>query len=320
MTLKNKLETKVRGWFPQEPKIAHKSILLKIPLKNRPLSKPITNFVSIFATNMVVSSPLFIYSSVQIALIVTAALLGLFLFITNKLSHKQAKLFLKRLAIVFIAFILVFSCFQFLVFQTSGYPTTSVPKLTYSTPFNASLTQLLQELEQSENFQLLQLTHLNSVKFERLQIYAYPDRGWLTWTFRTTDTNSKVTIGGTGEKPYYTNADNLMESLFLRITYDTQYYTLQTTNEAFQQIDATGFNKYCDIALESYRVESNATSQISALIIEIAYDEVDGYNGWTIQLDARTIGQDNKGYTIYPELFEAEFKLDGTLLTYKNSN
>jgi hypothetical protein len=108
----------------------------------------------------------------------------------------------------------------------------------------------------------------------------------------------------------------MMESL-VRIP-QTKSYTLQSTNEAFRQIDSIGLDAFLKQGLDIYQKRPNTASQLSALIISISYNDVGNYQGLTILLSARGISNDDRGTTIYPALFEAEFTPDQTLLTYKS--
>lgn len=316
MNFKETLLNRIRGWFPQEPKMSRHANQVHLPFKIKPLPKYVKNFAGLLGINIVVLSVLFAYSTLQIALTASLALFALFWFITNRTRHINAGLYFKRTAVLLTAFVLVFSCFQFFVLTTSGYPTTSTPTLTYPAVTKASLTQYLQDVEHSENFRLIQVNHVNSTSFEGLEIHSTTDNGWLTWTFRTSDTNSKVTIGNTQNSPYYTSVDTLMESIITR-TQPTQAYTLQETDEVFKQIDAVGLNGFLTRAIDSHPNKTSIAGQISALNIFIGYDDVGGYQGLTVTLSARSLSQDSRGQTVYPGLFEAEFKPDGTLLSLK---
>ena len=203
------------------------------------------------------------------------------------------------------------------MFLTSGYPTTNVPQFSYSNVVNISLTQYLQSVEQSQNFRLLQANHFGTATFERLELHAY-NEGWLTWTFRSTDTNSKITIGNIAGRPYYTNVDSIVESLFPRQALTAKSYTLQSTAGTFQQIDQIGLSYFQNQALITYRNQPGTKLDVAALNIYIGFDDIGGYQGLTIVFQARALDHDSRGTPIYPGLFEAEFKPDGTLLAFRS--
>lgn len=311
------IEKQARGWFPQETKMPLQSSTLRIPRGHKSLPKPVRRILTYAAMYSAVFTLLFAFSTIQIVLVASTAIAGIFWFIVDRTNYKQAATFLRKTAFCLLALVLIFACLQFLVFETSGFTVTTVPQLSYPSLLNASLTEYLQNVEQSGNFRLLQTNHLNSATFEKLRIYSYPNAGWLTWNFRTTDTNSEVTIGNMEGKPYRTSVDSMIESFFPRIP-QTKSYTLQSTAETFQQIDNIGLATFLKQGREIYQNRPNATSQISALIISIGYNEVGNYQGITILLSARGVNCDDKGRTVYPGLFEAEFGPDGTLLTYKS--
>ncbi|MGE5556468.1 MAG: hypothetical protein ACM3UY_09485 [Methanocella sp.] len=179
------------------------------------------------------------------------------------------------------------------------------------------MTQYLQNVEQSQNFRLLQANHFGTIIFERLELHAYSE-GWLVWTFRCTDTNSKVTIGNTAERPYFTNVDNMIESLFPCHALTSKAYTLQSTAETFQQIDKIGLSYFQNQALTIYRNQPGTKLDVAASNVYIGFDDVGGYQGLTIVFQARGLDHDSRGTPVYPGLFEAEFKPDGTLLAYRS--
>ncbi|MCW3983561.1 MAG: hypothetical protein NWE96_06145 [Candidatus Bathyarchaeota archaeon] len=310
------IEKQVRGWFPQETKMPLQSSTLRRPRGHKSLPNPVRRILTNAAMYSAVFTLLFAFSTIQTALVVSTAIAGIFWFIVDRTNYKQAAIFLRKSAFCLLGLVLIFACLQFLVFETSGFTITTVPQLSYPSLLNASLTEYLQNVEQSENFRLLQANHLNSATFEKLRICAYPNHGWLTWTFRTTDTNSEVTIGNIEGKPYRTSVGNMMESFFPRIP-QTKRYTLQSTVDTFQQIDRIGLASFLKQGVDIYQNRPNA-SQISALIISIGYNEVGNYQGLTILLSARGENSDEMGTTVYTGLFEAEFEPDGTLLTYKS--
>ncbi len=317
MKAKQSLGSRVRGWFPQEPKMSNRANQVRLPFKIKPLPKYASRIASFFASYIVTWSVFLAFSTLQIALVASTAIIALFWFITNHTHHTHASFFLKRITVLLVVLVILFSVFQFFVFSTSGYPTTEVPPLTYTGVTNASLTQYLQDVEQSANFRLLQLNHVNSTTFERLELHSTNDSGWLTWTFRATDTNSKVTIGNDQNTPYYTYVAGMIDSIFPR-TQPAQGVTLQTATEVFKQIDAAGLDAFLNRAIDNYPNKSNVAGQISALNIFIGYDDLGGYQGLTVTLSARSLSQDSRGQAVYPGLFEAEFKPDGTLLSYNS--
>ena len=317
MKSKSTLEKRVRGWFPQEPKFPSRTSPIQLSTKHKPLPKRMTFALTVIGFLAPWYALLFGFSTVQIILTAIISAFGVALLIFRKTAHNTVSRVLKYCLIFTLAFIILFGCIQFYVFETSGYPSTTAPQMNYQTVTNASLTQYLDGLEQSENFRLMQANHVGTLTFQGLELHAYSN-GWLSWTFYANDTNSRVTMGNTAGQPYYTNADSLFESLFPRQTLRTQEYTLQATAEAFQQIDTIGLDTFLNHAMENYKNQPNATAQLNALNIYIGYDDVGGYQGLTVTLSPRGLDHDSRGTPIYPGLFEAEFKPDGTLLSYKS--
>jgi hypothetical protein len=77
-------------------------------------------------------------------------------------------------------------------------------------------------------------------------------------------------------------------------------------------------NTFVKQGMETYQTQTNSTAQINALNIDIGYCEVGNYQGVTVTLSARGVDHDSRGTPIYPGLFSAEFKPDGTLLAYQS--
>lgn len=316
MNLKRSLQNRIRGWFPQEPKLPNKTSPNPQSKTHKPLPKPLFRITSFLATYIAVISLLFFFSTVQTILLVAMAAFGTLWFVSNRQHRVSARRFLRKCTILLLVVVIVFCGAQFFVFETSGFPATSVPHFSYSNVANVSLVQYLHSVEDSQNFQLLQVNHFGTVTFERLEIHAY-NEGWLTWTFRCTDTNSKVTIGNTAGNPYYTSLGSMMDSLFPVRALPPKDYALQSVAEAFRQIDQVGFNFYLNQALEHYSIRPSPLLDIVALNVYLGFDDVGIYQGLTVFFQARGLDLDSSGTAVYPGLFEAEFAPDGTLLYYK---
>jgi hypothetical protein len=317
MNLTRSFKNHIRGWFPQEPNLPSRNSSIRMPKMHKSLPQPLIGIVRFLAIFTAGISLLFAFSSLQTVLVLTLASFGIFLFVSNRKHNIRASKLLRKCTIFLLAFIILFSGAQFFVFLTSGYPSTNVPQFSYSNVVNISLTQYLQNVEQSQNFRLLQENHFGTANFERLELHAYSE-GWLDWTFRCTDTNSKATIGNLAERPYYTSADNMVQSLFPKQALTSKDYTLQSTAETFQQIDQIGLSYFQNQALVTYRNQPGTKLDVAALNIYIGFDDTGGYQGLTIVFQARGLDHDSRGTPVYPGLFEAEFKPDGTLLAYKS--
>lgn len=317
MNVKRILKNQIRGWFPQEHSLLSRNSSIRMPKLHRSIPQPLIAAVKFLAIFTVVNSLFFAFSSLQTVLVVTLVSFGVLLFVLNRKHNIGASKLLRKFTILLLALIILLSGTQFFIFLTSGYPTTNVPQFSYSNVGNISLTQYLQNVEQSQNFRLLQATHLGTVNFERLELHAY-SKGWLTWTFHCTDTNSKATIGNVAGRPYYTNVDGMLESLFPRQALTSKDYTLKSTAETFQQIDQIGLSYFQDQALITYRNQPGTKLDVAALNVYIGFNDVGGYQGLTVVFQARGLDHDSRGTPVYPGLFEAEFKPDGTLLAYNS--
>jgi hypothetical protein len=319
MNEKKTLRSRIRGWFPQEPNFSTQSNPTQIPKMHKAPPKRVIRFLKLMAIYFASLSSMFLFSTLQVVLIVLALTLGVLWFISNRRVYTGVTKVLRYCLIFILAFIVVFSGVQFYVFGTSGYPPTLATRDTYPHVVNTSLTQILQNVEQSENFRLLQFTHFGTLTFERLELHMY-NSSWLMWTFHTRDTNSRITIGNSAGHPYYTGVDTLLSSLFPRQALPTRDFSLQTVRESFGQIDTLGLNWFKNYAINYYENHTGAKPEIAALNVDVGFSNTNGYEGLTILVSARSLSQDFRGTPVYPGIFEAEFQSNGNLLSLKNLN
>jgi hypothetical protein len=297
--------------------LATRSNPLQAPKMHKPLSTPVLGILRFLGVYVPVLCLLFAFSSLQIVFTIAALTFGILWFVSNRRMYVRTKKLLQTCLIVTLAFIIVFSGIQFYVFETSGYPPTSAPQFSHTDLLNASLTQYLQNVEQSENFRLLQVNHFGTVTFERIELHSYGS-SWIQWTFHARDTNSRITMGNKAGQPYYTNIDSLLSSIFPRPEPPTKDFPLQIIKESFRQIDSLGLNWFQNYAATIYENQTGTKPNIAALNVNIGFDNPNGYEGLTVVLSARSLDHDSRGTQIYPGIFEAEFQPNGTLLTFNN--
>ena len=317
MNVKKSLENRIRGWLPQEPKLPTRSSPIKIPKMHKTLPKPVIRVLWWMAVYVAGLSLMFAFSTLQIVLTVSALALGALWFVSNRRVYLGLTKFLRYCLIFLLAFIVVFSGIQLYVFETSGYPPTFAPQFTHTNLLNTSLTQYLQNIEQSESFRLLEANHFGTVTFERLELHSYTSAE-VRWTFHTRDTNSRITMGNIGGRPYYTNIDDLLSSVFPRQALPTKDFPLQTIKETFGQIDNIGLNWFQNYAADYYENHTGIKPEIAALNVNVGFSNTNGYEGLTVLVSARSLDHDSRGTPIYPGIFEAEFQSNGKLLSLKN--
>jgi hypothetical protein len=317
MSIKKYLAKQIRGWFPQEPKFPTRSNPIQKAKINKALPRPVIRVLWSIAGYIVIFSLLFGFSMFQIVLTALVLSLGILWFISNRRIKSVTTRFLKYCLIFILTFTVIFSGVQVYVFGTSGYPPTLAPQFTHTDLTSVSLTQYLQNVEQSENFRLLQLDHFGSVTFERIQLNSYSSSA-LQWTFHARDTNSRISIANNAGHAYRTNIDSLKSSLFPQRALPTKDFPLQTTMEIFGQIDKVGLDWFLTYAADYYENQTGTKPEIAALIVNVGFSDTNGYDGLTVLLSARSLDHDSRGTAVYPGIFEAEFDPNGTLLSLKN--
>lgn len=319
LKVKQSLENCMRGWFPQETKLPTRSNPAQIPKMHKAPPNRVIRVLQFMTLYFAVFSLMLLFSTLQLILIVLALTLGVLWFVSNRRVYLGLTRFLRYCLIFILAFIVVFSGVQFYVFYTSGYPPTLATIDVYPNAVNNSLIQYLQNVEQSENFHLVQFNHFGTLTFERLELHMYNSSS-IAWTFHTRDTSSRIAMGNAAGLPYYTHVDDLLSSLFPKRALPTKDFLLQTVKENFRQIDTLGLNWFQDYAANYYQIHTGVKPEIAALNVNIGFSDTNGYEGLTVFLSARSLSQDFRGAPFYPGIFEAEFQPNGTLLSLKNLN
>jgi hypothetical protein len=144
------LEKRIRGWFPQETKMPLQSNTIRSPRVHKSLPKSVSGFLTYASMYILALSLLFAFSTLQAVLVASTAIVGSFWFIVKRTSYKRTSVFLKKTAICLLTLVLVFASFQFFVFETSGFPATMAPQISYPSLLDASLTEYLQNVEKSD--------------------------------------------------------------------------------------------------------------------------------------------------------------------------
>jgi hypothetical protein len=311
MKRKTTLEKCIQGWFPKEPNLPSQSSPIQTPTKQKSLLKHKLSILWAVAAIIVVDSFIFLgFSTLQIMLITVTAAFAFSALLFRRTSHHIISKILKYSLAFILVFVVSFNGVGIYLFNTSGYPPTYVPQLTYPDILNASMTQYLQSVEQSASFRLLQAEHLGSVAFGGL-ILRTSGSGWLMWTFHAEDTNVRITIGQSSGVQYYTDPGYLFHQQSL----PQNYPSAQSIRQSFDQIDALGLRWFHDRALEAYQNKTGTKPVITNLGVDIAFNNQDNYEGITILLTAFNSSYDNFGNKVSPTVFRVEFQPNGTLLS-----
>ena len=214
-------------------------------------------------------------------------------------------------------FVLVFESAGIYLFHLSG-PT--VPQISFPNVLESSLTQQLQNLQQSTSFRFLQAEHFGTLTFQDLTIRTtYSNSpggiGGFEWTFYTGDVKCKTFIGQSSGKPYTYGLVGVFRSYSLPQSYPSN----QEIAESFNQIDNRGLHWFYDQAVGEYQNATGAEPVISDLRLNVAFNNVGNYQGITLLMTGTKAGHDNFGNKIYPTVFAVEFQPDGTVLSTKNN-
>ena len=307
--------TILRGWLPQEPRLPTRSSIIQMP-KPKALTKRnrwaivfpfITPVICVLSLNQF-STAIVILIAVTLAFAVGAAV-----FYMGKRGIFR---FFGYAAVFMLIFWVVFTALGAYFFTTSGYPPTIVPQTSYPQVLDASLTQYLQDVEESAGYRLLQTTHFGTVEFTGLSLSTHfsnspGEVGGLDWEFYASDVNVKVSVGQTTGIPYRVHTFYPFQEVQL-----PKNFQHQNTTGCLEQIDALGLRWFHDQAVEKYKTATGNTPAITNLRVEIGFNE--DYDGLTVQLRASHASTDELGNAIYPAYFTAEYTSSGTLLSFRS--
>ena len=218
MNVRRSLESRIRGWFPKEPTLPSKSTQPHVLQEKKPLSKRkfsaswliayfVLLFVYFYLFNSQFSIIVFILIGVTIALGVT------WLLLRTKPNDNIVKTF-KYALIALAIFVVVFESVGIYLFNFSG---PLVPKVSFPSVLDSSLTQQLQNLQHSTSFRFLHAEHFGTLTFQDLTIVTtYSNApGGLMWTYYAGDVRCKTLIGQSGGKPYSYGLVNVFRSYSL---------------------------------------------------------------------------------------------------------
>lgn len=311
MKRKTTIEKCIQGWFPKEAILPSQSSPIQTPTKQKAL--PRRKLSILWMVTVMIEGYSFIclsFSTIEIILIIVTLTFASSVLLFKRTSHKSINKLLKYCLIFILVFVVSFTGVEFYLFNTSGYPPTYVPQLTYPNILNASLTQYLQSVEQSKSFRFLQAEHLGSITFSGL-ILRTSGSGWLMWTFHAEDINVRITVGQDAGYPYYINPGNP----FRNPVFPQNYPSAQNIRESFEQIDTLGLHWFHDRTIEVYQNKTGTKPVITNLGVDIAFNNQDNYEGITILLTAFNSSYDNFGNKVSPTVFRVEFQPNGTLLS-----
>jgi hypothetical protein len=200
--------------------------------------------------------------------------------------------------------IIVFTAVETYMFWNAGYPPTysrADPKttLTMQSMLNASVLEIVQDIEQNPTFSLLKLEHNGEFKFHSM-------------TFTPTD------VGGYLEVNFFCEEDSTYAHFFsgngnqYRLTVwhsDLTYPYNQSSNvaqEFLRQIDQVGLGGFYDQTIELANNKTANLSLIDTLNLNIVYRSGE----WVVQV----IGHHNDGSIFGEDVIVSSFQPNGELI------
>jgi hypothetical protein len=210
-----------------------------------------------------------------------------------------------------LLFSISFSAFEGYLFQYASYPptfgTSQQPSLTFSYPemLTVSLTEMVQNVENTPAFKLLMFEHPGEVKIERITLNGLLHRrGQIAVQFYQESSGIGFTFSSNGG-PYHVSVGKMWGT-----TTKPQHYQIQPQKTLLERIDTLGLQWYCDRALEEYQNKAETSFEITDLIITISAINHSSYPGLQIQLIG-LCGGENSSYAYF-----AYFHPDGTIMNF----
>lgn len=259
---------------------------------------------ALFSSLIVLSYSMFKIVIVAAVLITAAMWLVLF---------GKPKRILKYIVLTVMIFAISFASVEAYLFQNSGLPPTYLPTqpnetLSTQTMLNASLTEIIGDIEQSATFSLLKLEHRNMI-FESVGLNPFGITGGIDVKYFIEDTHSYVQFTSWGGRQYHVSISHLVGQPF-----SEKYSSMQTVEQTLMQIDALSLQGFYDKALQIAQNRTSNLPTIDSLSISISYESYRDYQGLTLQLlgNHETVlpGGNINGESV----LIADFQPDGTLL------
>ncbi len=253
------------------------------------------------------STLVFILAGITAALAIT----GLLLF--YKYHHYKMTRIFKYVLVGTAIFVMVFSSLGIYLSNFSG---PIVPKVSFPSFLNASLTPYIQDLEQSTAFRFLQAEHFGTLSFEYFNVHTIYSNapGGVEWGFYAGDVDGLFIIGQSGGLPYSYDLVDVYGASPLK-----GYPSNQEFIKSFNEIDSLGLNWFYNQCVSEYQNATGSKPIITDLTISVIFDIFGNYHGPTLIMGGLKAGLDNFGNKIYPAVFEVNFQPNGNILLSNNS-
>jgi hypothetical protein len=296
--MKNELKT--RGWFPQEPHLHTQQTTPKTK------TQTITNTLGSYSPAVIVIGIVCWFavlsdSWIQIAgFIGTAVVFAAYVLSRRNLSLRRV---IRNTWTIAMVCIIVFTAVETYMFWNAGYPPTysqADPKttLTMQSMLNASLLQIIQNIEQSPTFSLLKMEH-GEFEFYSLQFTPTDVGGYLEVNFFCEgDSTYAHFFSGNGNQYRLTAGHSDLIFPYIQPSNFTQ--------QSLRQIDQVGLRGFYDQAIELANNKTANLSLIDTLDINIGYRSSE----WVVQV----IGHHNDGSIFGEDVIVSSFQPNGKLI------
>lgn len=260
--------------------------------------------VALFSSIIILS-----YSAIKI-IVISSILITSIIWLA---SRGRVKKVLKFLVLAIMIFAISFASVETYLFQNAGYPPTYSPSqpnvtLTMQTMLNASLSEIIQGIEQSPTFNLLKIEHGNLI-LESIGLNPIGITAGISVTYFIENTHSIARFASWNGRQYKVSISQLIGQPF-----SEKYRSAQTVEDTLKQIDTLGLNWLYNEALEIAQNRTAGLPTIDSLSISLTYEGYRDYQGITLQLigSHQTVMPDDsiRGNSV----LIASFQPDGTLI------
>jgi len=224
------------------------------------------------------------------------------------LSHGVLRRGFKRLILAVMIFAICFTTFEGYLLWNAGYPPTFMPSqqgvtISYTNILNASLTQIVQSVENTPTFSLITLEHPGKVTFESMKLDTTFGGGHIEVVLYQKSSNLGFKFVCSDGHSYHTSVSS-WSGYPLSLAFPQE----QTPEETLKQIDTLGLRWFYDSAIEVYQNKTGVYPDINALHVSIQWENYGTYQGMTLLLIGYESNYSGHG------VFFADFQPDGTLL------
>jgi energy-coupling factor transporter transmembrane protein EcfT len=226
-------------------------------------------------------------------------------------SHGLIRKIFKYTILALMIFAVSFAAFEGYVLWNAGYPPTFEPHaqgvtISYSNILNASLTQIIQSIEDSPTFGFIMLEHPSKVTIETISLETnfVSYGGSINVLFYQPSSHLDFRFYASGGYHYHATI-----STYGGTPLSQMYPQQQADLDSLKQIDTLGLNSFYNTALEAYQNKTGAAPTINSLSISIQWEQQGSYQGMTMLLTGG-FESNNLGHGV----FFADFQPNGTLL------